>query len=184
MKTCNECKIEKEYDKFYIDSRAIDNHTGKCKACRKAVDQATRTTPEFRAKQKIYDNNPINKARIKARKETPEYKAKNKTYRKSEEFKEWNKEREAKPEIRGKRLAFKAKRRAQKTSATLEGFDEEIEEIYKNSPKGNHVHHIIPLQEYKNIVSGLHVPWNLVSLTKEEHLKAHADLASGSCELK
>jgi len=67
----------------------------------------------------------------------------------------------------------KRNNRAIKLNAMLPGFDAEIRDIYKNSPEGNHVHHIVPLQEYSQIVSGLHVPWNLISLTREEHIKAH-----------
>lgn len=83
------------------------------------------------------------------------------------------KHRELYPEIY---QARDAKRRAAKLNAILPGFDEEIKEIYANNPEGNEVHHIIPLQEHNDKVSGLHVPWNLVSLSKKKHLEAHEEL--------
>lgn len=82
-----------------------------------------------------------------------------------------------------KRNTLSAKYRAQKLNATMCGFDNELLAIYskaKNLEKEDNikreVHHVIPLQQYDNIVCGLHVPWNLQILTKQEHLKAHEGL--------
>ena len=176
MKVCNECKIKQELDQFFKSKKIKCGYRGVCKTCTTNKDRVRRSTDVFRANQRVYDNDPTNKARIKARKETPEVKAKNKIYRDSGEFKEWEKVRNAKPENKAKRNALRNKRKAAKLNAILPGFDEEIKDIYISNPEGNEVHHIIPLQEHNDKVSGLHVPWNLISLTKEEHLEAHEEL--------
>ena len=83
-----------------------------------------------------------------------------------------------------KRNAYEAKYRAQKLNATLSLSKEEntkIGEFYKEASKlseetgiPHEVDHIIPLQG-KNI-SGLHVPWNLRVITKEENRKKNNKL--------
>ena len=62
-----------------------------------------------------------------------------------------------------------AKRRAAKLQRTPSWADDlVIRMIYEDCPEGMHVDHIIPLQG--ELVSGLHVAWNLQYLTPEENL--------------
>jgi hypothetical protein len=62
------------------------------------------------------------------------------------------------------------KRHAKKINACPDWVDnQELINVYLNCPKGYEVDHIIPL--INNTVCGLHVPWNLQYLTKEDNLK-------------
>jgi len=67
--------------------------------------------------------------------------------------------------------ANNVKRNAQKLQACPEWLTkehhEEMDQTYKNCPKGSHVDHIIPLQS--EVVQGLHVPWNHQYLTAQEN---------------
>lgn len=66
-------------------------------------------------------------------------------------------------------LAKSVFRRARKLCATLPGFEKDLKDIYKKCPAGYHVDHVVPL--VSKLVCGLHVPWNLQYLTKEENLR-------------
>lgn len=84
----------------------------------------------------------------------------------------------------GKYIAYVVNRRAKKLQATIFGYDKEIETFYVKANElerqdgiKRYVHHIIPLQEFNNIgIYGLHVPWNLEIVTKEEHEERHKKL--------
>ena len=69
-----------------------------------------------------------------------------------------------------------AKRRAKKLNATPKWLSKEdrakIKDIYMSCPDGYHVDHIIPLQG--EVVSGLHVPWNL------QHLPAQVNISKSN----
>ena len=66
---------------------------------------------------------------------------------------------------------YNAKRRAAELQATPKWLTStqltDIKQVYTNCPSGYTVDHIIPLQN--EIVSGLHVPWNLQYLTPSEN---------------
>lgn len=66
--------------------------------------------------------------------------------------------------------AKQAKRRAAKLNATPLWVNmDDIKQIYFNCPPELEVDHIVPLQG--KTVCGLHVPWNLQYLSKEENLR-------------
>lgn len=66
--------------------------------------------------------------------------------------------------------AENALRRAKKLKATPAWVDKEgLKKVYMDCPEGYEVDHIVPLNS--NLVCGLHVPWNLQYLTREENLR-------------
>lgn len=188
MKECTKCKIEKELDQFNKRSSSKDGRRASCRSCdleyvnsRKA---AKREYDKARYKEKSdhikmlsadYYSKNKEKVNIKNKKWQKENKKRfdeyQKTYKLENKEKELIKKREYWKTPRGRFINKNksAKRRAAKLNATLEGYDIEIKEIYKNCPEGYHVDHIMPL--VNSNLCGLHVPWNLQYLPAEENLK-------------
>jgi len=93
-----------------------------------------------------------------------------KDYRRSDRNKELQREYCQSPKGALCRVNRLAKYRAHKTNALPSWADEkEIRLIYKNCPAGLEVDHIIPLQG--ELISGLHVPWNMQYLTRSENAR-------------
>jgi hypothetical protein len=74
------------------------------------------------------------------------------------------------PEVRHRIQSLYRHQQRQATPKWLsEVQKDEIWAFYRNRPEGYHVDHIIPLQG--EIVSGLHVPWNLQHLPASDNIK-------------
>jgi len=151
MKKCSKCKTFKELIFFGKSSRLKDGLRGQCKKC------------ESKTYKKYYESN-----RQKCVEKTRKYREANREEC-IERTRRWTAKNPA------KKNAIRAKYRAAKLSATIEGFDKEIEEIYQMakdlqwlSEEKLHVDHIIPLQG--KTVCGLHVPWNLQIITASKNL--------------
>ena len=175
MKVCKECKVLKSLFEYFKTPNTFDGYLGKCITCtnirKKAWSKRNKTQQSIineKICKKCSKNQPIIEFHINSGNKDG-YQNRCKTCSVAYDAK-------VHKENPGKAKAKAAKYRAIKINATLEGYDGELKEIYNNSPEGNEIHHIIPLQEFSSKISGLHVPWNLVSLSKEEHLKAHEEL--------
>lgn len=165
-KICSKCNFEKELKEFYKDKNARGGRRSSCKGC------------DVKRRIKFAKENPKMTSKAKKRfynKNIDKIKKYSDQLRKAGYFAQ--KQREFYSRNRGKMIAQAADRRAQLIKAKLGNiYDTEISEIYKSCPKEYEVHHIIPLRDHSNIVCGLHVPWNLEILTKEEHLIKHEEL--------
>ena len=162
--TCNRT----ESSRWYKDKT-------QCASCSKKEWYAKNKDKALKKSKDWQDRNKNTKKKINAK-----WYIENREHRlkKNAMFKKQNSDyhREYRVNNREQHNAYAAKYRATKLNATLDGYDSEIELIYKSCPIDHEVHHIIPLQEFSDKVCGLHVPWNLEILTKEEHLKAHEEL--------
>lgn len=168
MKNCKNKDCDKsnpqDLASFVKDLRYKDGYQNSCKSCQKKYDAS-----RFKAKRediltasKVYYEQNIEEARIKRaewRKTHREYAAEyGKMYRAM---------------YPGKELAKTRRYTLAKSQAVPKWLSKEqvnlMTKIYENCPTGSEVDHIVPIQG-KN-VRGLHVPWNLQYLTKEENRK-------------
>ena len=160
MKKCTKCFVEKSYSLFYKQSlNSKDGYQSHCKACDnlRTAERKKRNVERTKNTQTISDRNKYIKQKIKIL-------ARNKTW---------------KVQNPDKLQAIDAKRRAsilQRTPIWLTNDDFwMIEQAYEISVVRSkifgfkwHVDHIIPLQG--NLVSCLHVPYNLQVIPAVENL--------------
>lgn len=178
MKYCTDCKLDLDESLFYKNKARPDGLCNRCKNCekiRKTSDWSISYHKEYSTKYaktdkcKEYHKNRYIELKDKYRESYLKWVDNN-----PDRAKELWRKHSKKAETKIRHNITEANRRARKLHATIEGFEEEIESIYRNRPDGYHVDHIIPLKG-KN-VCGLHVPWNLQYLTAEENIKKNNKL--------
>lgn len=144
MKVCKKCQINRELTEYHKNKSSKDGYYSVCKVCKRIKNnkykELNREAERIRNKNWYLDNK---------RHKHDYYKI----------YYSLNKHLFHAAYIR--RLNHIKK-------ATLSGYKQEIDIIYKDRPKGHHVDHIVPLQGKE--VSGLHVPWNLQYLPAKENL--------------
>lgn len=186
MKMCSKCFKERSFDSYSKHKKSVDGLRQSCKLCDKEYRisnanpiksyQATYRTLN-KEKSAIYHKVYVEKNRERISNYTKKYK---KLYniKNSEKLKLYSKFRRSRD--KGKINFLTAKRRSLQLNATpiwLTEFDLnyirylyiQAKELEKLDGIKYHVDHIIPLRN--DLVCGLHVPWNLQILTKEENLK-------------
>jgi len=154
MKICSKCKIEKPLDSFYKKNSTKSGYQSACKLCKKNHERD-------------YYVNGGNSEKCAVKR------AVTKDYQKITQ-KEWRKHNQ------GIKNFHTAKYRALKKQATPKWLTKEqlkqIRDLYKEARVitemtgiSHQVDHIHPLNGRQS--SGLHVPWNIQILTKEENLE-------------
>ena len=186
MKKCSSCEQIKSFIEFNRMKSSKDGYKIACKKCRnhKYVKYAQtrlgklknklrmrrhRTTEKYIEYCEKYNESENRKKSLEKYNKTEKRKKVNKRYseKHKEKIKIYNKIRSSSEHGKKLNKCRTAKRRALKKHATVNGYEEEIKNIYKNCPVGYEVDHIVPLQS--NDVCGLHVPWNLQYLTPIEN---------------
>ena len=168
MKTCKnkDCTENnpQPIENFVKDSRCTGGYQNQCKSCKKKYDalRFEKNRTRILTQSKTYYESNLDSAR----KKRAEWRRDNKEYA-AEYGKIYRAMYPGKGQARTRKYAL-SKRNAVPRWLSVEQL-KEITLLYENCPKGYEVDHIIPLQG-KN-VKGLHVPWNLQYLTREDNRK-------------
>lgn len=175
QKECSRCGKLLPVSEFSLDNNKISKLSSWCRSCghdyyEENADHVKARVKEYRAKdpeaqsardKDLYSRKP------------EEYVAKATRWRNENLERAREIHRAYDKRTQPSKNARTAMYRAQKLQASPPWLTEEhlnqIKVLYQNCPKGFHVDHIIPLNG--DIVSGLHVPWNLQYLPAIENLK-------------
>lgn len=168
---CSKCKKEKSINDFHKNKKGKFGLKSHCKSCCSTIAK----------------NEPKQLRQVATRNYRKNNKQKVNTINKLWRCLNPNKINSANKKWRDANLGVVSRlsksRKKQIKQATIGKFDKELNLIYQNAIElekldnlPRHVHHVIPLQQYNNIVSGLHVPWNLEILTEKEHYVEHRKL--------
>lgn len=185
MKTCQKCKILKDFVYFSKDKSQEDKFSRRCKDCVKEYKlQNLEHTRELarnfyyknknKYREKFKESYNDKKEHYSSARKIYYHKNKDKILQKNKKWYHNNKDRvkelNKKHKQENKHLARhnKVKRRVIEKQALPKWANlTKIKEIYKNCPKGMVVDHIIPLNS--NFVCGFHVETNLQYLTPKEN---------------
>lgn len=177
VKTCTKCNESKDLSKFYKDPGNKDGLCSSCKVCKNANTKKNDLLikiKKMKDKTCRYCSIQLDTSHRTHSSVCKNEKCQNK--RKAEVQKNWaikhpDKCNAAGSKRRATRLQRTPKWLTEEQLEQIEKFYTEAKELEDITKAPYDVDHIVPLKG--KTVSGLHVPWNLRVITKEENLKKH-----------
>lgn len=181
MKVCKACGEGKPFTEFH---KKLDGHQPKCKMCVKADSKAYHEKNKDRNNARCRKYQKDNSERLRAYGKNRYQKDKEGIKAYQVRYRQENKDairdywRDYRKDNRHKRNTWESKRRAMKLNAAIPlspAYDAEIEGLYEFAQIFStgltkfHVDHVVPLQGES--VCGLHVPWNMQTISAEENLR-------------